>query len=146
MMRQSELVQISKYKVLFQKSISTAFSRKYLYNCLKTVQELEGTRKQSFPPKKTNMTRNDFQHQRNALSLSTVWIEWQFEDKTMSISGKKGLNFDRNATILLKIFVLNPMNMKNYFWLLLAMSSRGSKRKSKSVSDYTLVACSMWPI
>ncbi len=68
MMRQRELVQISKYKVLFQKSISTAFSRKYLYNCMKTVQEWEGTRKQSFPPKKTNMTRNNFQHQRNALS------------------------------------------------------------------------------
>ncbi len=82
------------------------------------------------------MTRNNFQHQRNALSLSIVWIKWQFEDKRMSISDKKGLNFDRNATIMLKTFVLNPINMKNYFWLLLAMFSRGSKRKSKSVSDY----------
>ncbi len=55
------------------------------------------------------MTRNNFQHQRIAIRR----IKWQFEDKTMSISDKKGLNFDRNKTILLKIFVLNPINMKN---------------------------------
>ena len=120
MMRQSELVQISKYKVLFQKKYIYSFFSKISLQLSENRTRMEGTRKQSFPPKKTNMTRNNFQHQRNALSLSIVWIKWQFEDKTMSISDKKGLNFDRNATIMLKIFVLNPMNMKNYFWLLLA--------------------------
>ncbi len=41
------------------------------------------------------MTRNNFQHQRNALSRLN-----RYPADTMSISDKKGLNFDRNKTIL----------------------------------------------
>ncbi len=37
----------------------------------------------------------------------------------MSISDERGLNFDRNAAILLKSRFLNPMNIKTHFWLLL---------------------------
>ncbi len=49
----------------------------------------------------------------------------------MSISDERGLNFDRNAAILLKSRFLNPMNMKTHFWLLLVLR-------------YIEVACSVW--
>ncbi len=49
----------------------------------------------------------------------------------MSISDERGLNFDRNAAILLKSRFLYPMNMKTHFWLLLVLR-------------YIKVACSVW--
>ena len=49
----------------------------------------------------------------------------------MSISDERGLDFDRNAAILLKSRFLNPMNMKTHFWLLLVLR-------------YIEVACSVW--
>ncbi len=39
----------------------------------------------------------------------------------MSISDERGLNFDRNAAILLKGPFLNLVNMKTHFWLLLVI-------------------------
>ena len=47
------------------------------------------------------------------------------------MSDERGLNFDRNAAILLKSHFLNLMNMKTHFWLLLVLR-------------YIKVACSAW--
>ena len=48
MMRQFKLVEVPKYKALFQKKYCTAFSRTYLHNCLKTVQEWARDKKTKF--------------------------------------------------------------------------------------------------
>ena len=55
--------------------------------------------------------------------------------KNNSISDERGLNFDRNAAILLNSHFLNLMNMKTHFWLLLV---------SMVLRYIELVACSVW--